>query len=150
MKTILQVPYTQRNKAKRLGAKWCPESKHWYTLHADLQPFTAWLTRSEKVELGFVRVIGKSEPLVHLAGLADRYNMQADKPIDQSLVAIMAKRMNLDFREMAGTKWFSVNDAPVLFKALRLWQQSSKAVRKTLDFHAFALQFFGPQDANVR
>ncbi len=43
---FLNVPYSERNKVKRLGAKWEPFAKKWYIPRTDeLEVFTKWLPK---------------------------------------------------------------------------------------------------------
>lgn len=40
----LNVPFAQKDKAKRLGARWSAGNKRWYVENAtDLGPFMAWI-----------------------------------------------------------------------------------------------------------
>lgn len=42
--TPLNVPFTDKDRAKALGAHWQPEHKHWFVpAGRDLAPFAAWL-----------------------------------------------------------------------------------------------------------
>ncbi len=44
MRTNLQVPFAEKDQAKRLGARWDAARKLWYVENAaDLSPFTRWL-----------------------------------------------------------------------------------------------------------
>jgi hypothetical protein len=44
MRTNLQVPFAEKDDAKRLGARWDPARKVWYVENkADLSPFARWL-----------------------------------------------------------------------------------------------------------
>ena len=47
--TRLNVPYAQKNAAKRLGAKWNPDDKFWYAPEgSDLSKFKRWLPSKPK------------------------------------------------------------------------------------------------------
>ncbi len=40
----LNVPFAQKDKAKRLGARWSAGSKRWYVENVDdLRPFMEWI-----------------------------------------------------------------------------------------------------------
>jgi hypothetical protein len=40
---FLNVPYAEKDEAKRLGARWDPARKKWYVPHGvDLEPFSRW------------------------------------------------------------------------------------------------------------
>ena len=44
MKTFLEVPYREKDEAKRLGAIWSPGHKKWYVEDKeDLMPFLKWM-----------------------------------------------------------------------------------------------------------
>ena len=44
MRTNLQVPFAEKDDAKRLGAKWDAARKVWYIENkADMSPFARWL-----------------------------------------------------------------------------------------------------------
>ncbi len=44
-KTYLNVPFSQKDEAKNLGARWDPEKKKWYVPSGkDIQIFSAWLS----------------------------------------------------------------------------------------------------------
>ena len=44
MRTNLRVPFAEKDKAKRLGARWDPARKLWYVDNAaDLASFARWL-----------------------------------------------------------------------------------------------------------
>lgn len=46
-RVYLKVPFKDKDEAKRLGARWDPESKRWFVLGArDLAPFAKWRPRS--------------------------------------------------------------------------------------------------------
>jgi hypothetical protein len=47
IRTNLNVPYSEKDEAKFLGAKWCPLSKTWYCL-GDTSKFTQWLNPVKK------------------------------------------------------------------------------------------------------
>jgi hypothetical protein len=41
---MLNVPFAEKEEAKRLGARWDAKSKKWYApLGTDLAPFSRWL-----------------------------------------------------------------------------------------------------------
>jgi hypothetical protein len=47
MRTNLQVPFAEKEEAKKLGARWDPARKLWYVENkADLTAFGQWLTGS--------------------------------------------------------------------------------------------------------
>ncbi|MGD9950247.1 MAG: zincin-like metallopeptidase domain-containing protein [Desulfobulbus sp.] len=49
-KTYLNVPYKEKNKAKKAGAKWDSEVKRWYAPEGtDLVPLSTWLPEKETV-----------------------------------------------------------------------------------------------------
>ena len=41
--TWLNVPYADKNEAKKLGARWNPNSKKWYCIKCDSVTFKKWL-----------------------------------------------------------------------------------------------------------
>lgn len=44
MKTYLNVPYSKREKAKQLGARWDLARRKWYVEdRSDLRPFLKWI-----------------------------------------------------------------------------------------------------------
>lgn len=44
MRTNLQVPFAEKDEAKRLGARWDPAQRVWYVQNAtDLAAFSRWL-----------------------------------------------------------------------------------------------------------
>jgi len=47
-RTYLAVPYTERQQAKVLGAKWDKSAKCWYSLDHDITLFERWLTEKSK------------------------------------------------------------------------------------------------------
>lgn len=47
MRTNLQVPFAEKDEAKRLGARWDPARRVWYVQNAtDLAVFSRWLPRA--------------------------------------------------------------------------------------------------------
>lgn len=49
MRINLEVPYSDKEKAKALGARWDGERKCWYVVDKeDLEPFTAWMKSAHK------------------------------------------------------------------------------------------------------
>lgn len=43
----LKVPFSEKDQAKALGARWNAESKHWYVPQGlDAAPFEKWITNS--------------------------------------------------------------------------------------------------------
>ncbi|WP_235603254.1 DUF5710 domain-containing protein [Piscirickettsia litoralis] len=43
-RVYLNVPFAEKDEAKRLGARWDPSARSWYILpHVDTDPFTRWL-----------------------------------------------------------------------------------------------------------
>lgn len=48
MRTNLNVPYAEKDEAKRLGARWDAARKTWYVLDAKhLEPFIRWMPDGE-------------------------------------------------------------------------------------------------------
>jgi hypothetical protein len=44
----LKVPFSEKDQAKSLGARWNAESKHWYVPQGvDSAPFEKWFTNAE-------------------------------------------------------------------------------------------------------
>lgn len=44
LKTYLNVPFSQKDEAKNLGARWDPEKKKWYVPSGkDISIFSSWL-----------------------------------------------------------------------------------------------------------
>ena len=41
--TWLDVPYPDKDEAKKLGARWNPEAKKWYCKDCDAGEFKKWL-----------------------------------------------------------------------------------------------------------
>jgi len=53
MKTYLNVPFAEKDEARRLGAKWDLARKRWYTEDLeDLRPFMKWIPESLKLPSG--------------------------------------------------------------------------------------------------
>lgn len=53
MRTNLQVPFDEKDEAKRLGARWDPAKRVWYVQNReDLTPFARWLSRSPAASSG--------------------------------------------------------------------------------------------------
>ena len=54
MRTNLQVPFAEKDDAKKLGARWDPSRKLWYVENKDdMTPFSRWLpTASASTEAG--------------------------------------------------------------------------------------------------
>ena len=49
MRIDLNVPYSDKDKAKSLGAKWDSATSKWYVLNPnDLKPFSQWLSKDVK------------------------------------------------------------------------------------------------------
>jgi len=49
MRINLQCPYSEKDQAKALGARWDPARKVWYIVDVeDLTPFMRWITVSPK------------------------------------------------------------------------------------------------------
>jgi len=47
MITFLQVPFSEKDEARRLGAKWNPARKLWYIENVeDMKPFLRWIDPS--------------------------------------------------------------------------------------------------------
>lgn len=45
-RTYLNVPFTEKDEAKRLGAKWDPSNRQWYVpAGASVSPFRHWIKR---------------------------------------------------------------------------------------------------------
>ena len=43
---LLNVPFSEKDEAKALGAKWNPKIKKWYvTKNADIEKFNKWLSK---------------------------------------------------------------------------------------------------------
>ncbi|WP_229204680.1 DUF5710 domain-containing protein [Duganella sp. CF458] len=43
--TVLNVPYAEKDEAKRLGAKWDPTRKKWYVPQGvSAEPFSRWIS----------------------------------------------------------------------------------------------------------
>lgn len=41
---ILQVPFAEKERVKKLGARWDPDIKRWFVPKGmDTQPFTQWI-----------------------------------------------------------------------------------------------------------
>jgi hypothetical protein len=64
IRTNLNVPYSEKDEAKFLGAKWCPLSKTWYCL-GDTSKFSQWLNTVTKK--------AKSKPSRYKSGNNRRY-----------------------------------------------------------------------------
>jgi hypothetical protein len=44
MRTELKVPFSQKDEAKRLGARWDPDKRVWYVENIEnLSPFLKWM-----------------------------------------------------------------------------------------------------------
>ena len=49
MRIELNVPYSDKDKAKTLGAQWDVSKRSWYIISPDdLKPFTQWLSTDVK------------------------------------------------------------------------------------------------------
>jgi hypothetical protein len=52
MRTYLDVPFSEKDQAKQLGARWDPPSKRWYVPPGlPLQPFERWLPDSSPMQM---------------------------------------------------------------------------------------------------
>jgi hypothetical protein len=61
-RTILEVPYTDKNEAKALGAWWDPELKKWFVPSGiDLRPFAKWHIRKNLLNKSTNRIQQKSD-----------------------------------------------------------------------------------------
>lgn len=50
MRINLKVPYQEKDKAKKLGAKWDGVEKTWYIVNKeDLEPFLDWIPAKLKI-----------------------------------------------------------------------------------------------------
>lgn len=49
--TMLYVPYSEKDDAKKLGARWDGESRHWYCLSSKKSIFSKWLEERDKIWL---------------------------------------------------------------------------------------------------
>ncbi len=50
---ILEVPYTEKDEAKGLGARWDPEMKKWFVPKGrDTKPFARWIAQEKDVDFG--------------------------------------------------------------------------------------------------
>lgn len=57
MKTFLKVPFSEKDEAKRLGARWDIARKTWFVEDMEnLQPFLRWMAPS------LTRPTGKNKP----------------------------------------------------------------------------------------
>ena len=51
MRVNLNVPYAQKDEAKKLGARWDPARKIWYVIDVeDLNPFMRWIKKPQAVK----------------------------------------------------------------------------------------------------
>lgn len=68
-RTYLNVPYAQKDEAKRLGARWDPSNKAWYIPSTtDTTPFQLWLPHpSDALRSGYLRTLARE----HEAFFAD-------------------------------------------------------------------------------
>lgn len=58
MKTYLNVPIAQKDRAKNLGALWDPARKRWYVPDGvDLTPFLGWVPRLPRLDKRIKRVL---------------------------------------------------------------------------------------------
>lgn len=80
----LKVPFSEKDQAKSLGAKWNAEAKYWYVpAGIDAAPFEKWLTSSQNLASNS----STSKP-IKLANA--NINLQ-DMPNEDDLDAINAK-----------------------------------------------------------
>lgn len=93
----IAVPYTERNEAKALGAKWDGEAKSWYAPDSEKEKFARWhpqaverqdikLTpqeefKAELIKAGFVFGAGE---LPHMDGKRYRVAVEGDKGTEKS------------------------------------------------------------------
>ncbi|MEC4749250.1 DUF5710 domain-containing protein [Methylomicrobium sp. Wu6] len=62
-KIYLHVPYTQKDAAKALGARWDPANKKWYVpANIDITPFAKWQSATVTAELSSTTT---NKPKVH-------------------------------------------------------------------------------------
>ncbi len=47
----LHVPYSEKDRAKKIGAGWNPSRKQWFCLNRDIDKFTRWVNKPEKIWL---------------------------------------------------------------------------------------------------
>lgn len=77
MRTNLQVPFAEKDEAKRLGARWDPANKTWYVKDVeDLAAFSRWLTApGEATATGTPRPASRSKPAANsaLVKIGSRY-----------------------------------------------------------------------------
>lgn len=58
MKTYLEVPLDQKDRAKNLGARWDPARQQWYVPdRVDLAPFLQWVPGLPKLSKGVQKVL---------------------------------------------------------------------------------------------
>lgn len=61
MRTYLNVPYAEKDAAKRLGARWNPERKQWYVENAsDIGKFMRWMP--SHLSKPHSPLVGESQP----------------------------------------------------------------------------------------
>lgn len=54
MKTYIKIPFSEKDEAKRLGARWDGDAKSWYIPDGvNKKPFQRWMPGAEQPGLGF-------------------------------------------------------------------------------------------------
>lgn len=87
MRFYIKVPYSEKDEAKRLGAKWDPVKKSWYYLDRDHVKFKKWETMPRnKAEKNHIVNADKQE--VNSRQKKDCFKCMNNKATSVSLVTI--------------------------------------------------------------
>jgi hypothetical protein len=108
MKTYLNVPYLEKDRAKKLGARWDPEKKRWYAENVEnLFAFWDWMPLDKKTTLNTERskkitttgTVKGDKKLVRQAKAAKKAKRCAAQAIKDrnSLIEYMAKTTGRHF-----------------------------------------------------
>jgi hypothetical protein len=84
----LKVPFSEKDQAKSLGARWNAESKHWYVPEGvDATPFEKWLTNAPQQ----ASVQSSEQSTVKPVVKVHAPNTTNHQPLDDDIDAINAR-----------------------------------------------------------
>ena len=84
----LKVPFSEKDQAKSLGARWNAEAKHWYVPQgADSTPFEKWFTseQPQSTTLSPAKTASQSNTITNIS------HSTSNQVLDDDLDAINAK-----------------------------------------------------------
>lgn len=144
MRINLQCPFSEKDKAKALGAKWDAEKRCWYIVDVeDLTPFMRWIARKSESS-SFCQ-----EGLVNLTEyLKERYGRHAP-----SLSRLAAKEFGIPYPLKSGwIKEYAHRTAPrsvVFANSVKPPKISSKGKRVSTSNITTGIGFVEPQPSEV-